>query len=39
VTARQPFLGKIEWIKKDIEKIEGIKAAKKEPETAGKIET
>ncbi|UCC57771.1 MAG: DNA-directed RNA polymerase [Candidatus Bathyarchaeum sp.] len=23
VTARQPFLGKIEWIRKDVEKIEG----------------
>ena len=23
VTARQPFLGKIEWIKKDVEKIKG----------------
>ena len=28
VTARQPFLGKIEWIKKDIEKIEGTDTAK-----------
>jgi DNA-directed RNA polymerase subunit E' len=35
VTARQPFLGKIEWIKRDIEKIEGVEAAKKETETAG----
>lgn len=35
VTARQPFLGKIEWIKKDVEKIEGAGAAKtKETETA-----
>jgi DNA-directed RNA polymerase subunit E' len=30
VTARQPFLGKIEWIKKDIEKIEGVETAKKD---------
>jgi len=36
VTARQPFLGKIEWIKEDIEKIEKTEAAKtKETETAG----
>ncbi len=26
VTARQPFLGKIEWIKRDVEKIEGTEA-------------
>jgi DNA-directed RNA polymerase subunit E' len=39
VTARQPFLGKIEWIKKDIEKIEGVEAAKKETETSGSSET
>lgn len=40
VTARQPFLGKIEWIKKDIEKIAGVEAAKtKETETAGSSET
>ncbi len=26
VTARQPFLGKIEWIKKDVEKLKGVKA-------------
>jgi DNA-directed RNA polymerase subunit E' len=26
VTARQPFLGKIEWIQKDVEKIEGTEA-------------
>jgi len=26
VTARQPFLGKIEWIKKDVEKIKGTEA-------------
>jgi hypothetical protein len=24
VTARQPFLGKLEWIQKDVEKSEGI---------------
>lgn len=35
VTARQPFLGKIEWIKKDIKKIVGAEAVKtKETETA-----
>ena len=35
VTARQPFLGKIEWIKKDVEKIVGAEAVKtKETETA-----
>jgi DNA-directed RNA polymerase subunit E' len=39
VTARQPFLGKIEWIKKDIEKIEGVEAAKtKKTEKAGRSE-
>lgn len=26
VTARQPFLGKIEWIKKDVEKLKGVEA-------------
>ena len=26
VTARQPFLGKIEWIQKDVEKLEGADA-------------
>jgi len=36
VTARQPFLGKIEWIKKDVEKIEKAETVKtKEPEAAG----
>jgi len=36
VTARQPFLGKIEWIKKDVEKIERAKTVEtKEPEAAG----
>ena len=39
VTARQPFLGKIEWIKKDIEKMKGAEGAKKETETAGSSET
>ena len=39
VTARQPFLGKIQWIKKDIEKIKGAEGAKKETETAGSSET
>jgi len=39
VTARQPFLGKIEWVKKDIEKIEEAEAEKtKETETAGSAE-
>lgn len=33
VTARQPFLGKIEWIRKGVEKIETVKT--KEPEAAG----
>jgi len=33
VTARQPFLGKIEWIKKDLEKIKGAEAEKKPEET------
>lgn len=36
VTARQPFLGKIEWIKKDVEKIEKTETAKTEgPEATG----
>ena len=40
VTARQPFLGKIEWIRKEIEKIEGAEAANsKETETAGDSKT
>jgi DNA-directed RNA polymerase subunit E' len=39
VTARQPFLGKIEWIKKDIEKVEKVETARtKEAETAGSSE-
>ena len=39
VTARQPFLGKIEWIKKDIEKIEGVEAVKtKKTGKAGRSE-
>jgi DNA-directed RNA polymerase subunit E' len=39
VTARQPFLGKIEWIKKDIEKIQGAEAAKtKKTEKSGSSE-
>jgi len=39
VTARQPFLGKIEWIKKDLEKIRGAaEAEKKKPEEAGESE-
>lgn len=36
VTARQPFLGKIEWIKKDVEKIERTETVKtEEAEAAG----
>ena len=35
VTARQPFLGKIEWIKKDLEKIKGAEAEKQKPEETG----
>jgi DNA-directed RNA polymerase subunit E' len=37
VTARQPFLGKIEWIKKDLEKIRDTEAEKteKKPEKTG----
>ena len=35
VTARQPLLGKIEWIKKDLEKVKGFETEKaKKPETA-----
>jgi len=35
VTARQPFLGKIEWIKKELEKMKGAEAEKaKKPEAA-----
>jgi len=32
VTARQPFLGKIEWIKEEIERIKGIIAEKEKEE-------
>jgi len=32
VTARQPFLGKIEWIKKDLEKLKRTEVEKKAPE-------
>ncbi len=40
VTARQPFLGKIEWIKKDIEKIKAAETVKtRETETTGDSET
>ena len=40
LTARQPFLGKIEWIKKDVKKIEGAEAVKtEETGTAGDSET
>ena len=37
VTARQPFLGKIEWIKKDVEKIRSAEAEKtgKKPKETG----
>ena len=39
VTARQPFLGKIEWLKKAIEKVEEARAEKtEETETAGSSE-
>jgi len=39
VTARQPFLGKIEWVKKDIEKIAEAETEKtEETETAGSPE-
>ncbi len=39
VTARQPFLGKIEWIRKDIEKIQGAEDAKrKKTEKSGSSE-
>ena len=38
VTARQPFLGKIEWIKKDLEKIRSGEAEKRKPEEAGEPE-
>jgi len=33
VTARQPFLGKIEWIKQDLEKIKGAEETKKSEST------
>lgn len=38
VTARQPFLGKLEWIEQDISKIKGTeeKKAEKQEETASK---
>ena len=40
VTARQPFLGKIEWIRKEVRKIEEGEAAKtKETEKPGSSET
>lgn len=36
VTARQPFLGKVEWIRKDVEKIQRAETVKtKEPQAAG----
>jgi DNA-directed RNA polymerase subunit E' len=42
VTARQPFLGKIEWIRKDLEKLEKIEKAEtvetKETKAAGSSE-
>jgi DNA-directed RNA polymerase subunit E' len=39
VTARQPFLGKIEWIKKDVAKIAGAGAEDtEEAQTAGEAE-
>ncbi|NIR87016.1 DNA-directed RNA polymerase [Candidatus Bathyarchaeota archaeon] len=39
VTARQPFLGKIEWIEKDLRKIRRGEAEKQKPEKAGEPET
>ncbi|UCC33107.1 MAG: DNA-directed RNA polymerase [Candidatus Bathyarchaeota archaeon] len=33
VTARQPFLGKIEWIRRDLEKMKSAKAKMEKPET------
>ncbi len=39
VTARQPFLGKIEWIKKDVEKMEGTEAEELgDTEATGEVE-
>jgi len=35
VTARQPFLGKIGWIKKDLEKLKGVEVEKKKPKESG----
>jgi DNA-directed RNA polymerase subunit E' len=35
VTARQPFLGKIGWIKKDLEKMKSAEVEKKKPEKSG----
>ncbi|MCD6445676.1 DNA-directed RNA polymerase [Candidatus Bathyarchaeota archaeon] len=38
VTARQPFLGKIEWIKKEVEKVKGSTAEKTGEEAKQKAE-
>ncbi len=38
VTARQPFLGKIEWIEKDVAKAKSPEAVKQKPEEAGEPE-
>jgi DNA-directed RNA polymerase subunit E' len=39
VTARQPFLGKLEWIRKDVEKVEGAGAEESgDAETEGESE-
>jgi len=35
VTARQPFLGKLEWIQRDLERLKGVEAEKaKKPAAA-----
>ncbi|MFQ6064285.1 MAG: DNA-directed RNA polymerase [Candidatus Bathyarchaeia archaeon] len=39
VTARQPFLGKISWIKKDLEKIKSAEVEKTKPEESGESKT
>jgi DNA-directed RNA polymerase subunit E' len=39
VTARQPFLGKLEWIKHDLEKLKGAEAEKaKKPQLEQKAQ-
>ncbi len=39
VTARQPFLGKISWIKKDLEKTKSAEVEKTKPEESGESKT